>query len=72
MRVFKLKKGGETENVDEVIVILTRPIDDELLKKAINICADNQLDINQTLDYIDEQFNCLDFASLGNLETFYC
>lgn len=72
MRVFKLKKGGETENVDEVIVILTRAIDDELLKKAINICADNNYTVEQTLHYIDEQFNCLDFASFTDLETFYC
>lgn len=72
MRVFKLRKGGETENAEEVIVILTRAIDDELLKKAVNICADNNYDINKTLNYIDEQFNCLDFASLSDLETFYC
>lgn len=72
MRVFKLKKGGETENVDEVIVILNRVIDDELLKKAINICADNNYTVEQTLDYIDEQFNCLDFVNFTDVETFYC
>lgn len=72
MRVFKLKKGGETENVDEAIVILTRTIDDELLKKAINICAENNFSVNETLNYIDEQFNCLDFVSLSDVETFYC
>ena len=72
MRVFKLKKGGETENVDEAIVILTRDIDEELLKKAINICADNNYTVEQTLHYIDEQFNCLDFANFTDLETFYC
>jgi len=71
MRVFKLKKGGETENVEEAIVILNRAIDDELLKKAINICADNNFDLNEILKYLDEQFNCLDFASLSNLDTFY-
>ena len=72
MRVFKLKKGGEVENADEVIVILSRTIDDELLKKAINICAENNYSVEQTLKYIDEQFNCIDFASFSDLETFYC
>lgn len=72
MRIFKLKKGGEIENVEEAIVILTRAIDDELIKKAINICASNNFTVNETLNYIDEQFNCLDFASLSDLETFYC
>ena len=72
MRIFKLQKGGETENVDDAIIVLSRPIDDELIKKAINICADNNFSLNETIKYLDEQFNCLDFVTLSNLETFYC
>lgn len=72
MRIFKLKKGGETENVEEVIVVLNRTIDDVLLKKAINICADNNFTIHETLKYIEDQFNCISFTSLSDLETFYC
>lgn len=72
MRLFKLKKGGETENADVVIVVLNRLIDDVLLKKAINLCADNNYTINETLEYIDDQFKCISFTSLSDLETFYC
>lgn len=72
MRVFKITKGGEVENIDERIVVLTRMIDDELLKKAINICAENNFSVHDTLKYIEEQFNCIDFATDSNLETFYC
>ena len=72
MRVFKLKKGGETENADEVIVVLNRLIDDELIKKAINICADQNLTLNATINYIQEQFNCIDFTTSDDLFTFYC
>ena len=71
MRIFKLQKGGETENVDDAIIVLSRPIDDELIKKAINICAANNFDANQIINYLEDQFNCLDFASFSNLETFY-
>ncbi len=72
MRIFKLMKGGEVENTEEVIVVLNRLIDDELLKKAINICASNNFTINETLDYIDLQFNCIDFNTSEDLNTFYC
>lgn len=72
MKIFKLKKGGETENADELTVILKRTIDDELLKKAINICASNNYSVEQTVNYIDEQFNCVDFVAFDDLETFYC
>lgn len=73
MRVFKLKKGGETENVEETLVILNRDIDSELLKRAINICADDNLNIKETLEYLDEQLRCIDdFTSADNLFTFYC
>lgn len=72
MRVFKIKKGGETENVDEVIVVLTKAIDDELLKKAINICAEQNFTLDETIKYIEDQFNCVSFVTFNDLFTFYC
>ena len=72
MRVFKLKKGGETENVDEAIVILSRPIDEELIKKAINICAEKNYDLLETECYLENQFNCVDVVENDDLKTFYC
>ena len=72
MRIFKIKKGGETENVEEVTVVLTKIIDDELLKKAINICADNNFSLEETIKYIEDQFNCVGFVTFDDLFTFYC
>jgi len=72
VRVFKLKKGGETENARELLIVLTRDIDDELLTKAINICAEKEFDINQTKIYLELQFNCIDFVENDDLKTFYC
>lgn len=72
MKIFKLKKGGQTENVEEVTIVLSRIIDDELLKKAINICAKNDFTVSETIDYLNEQFNCIDYISFDDLETFYC
>lgn len=72
MRVFKLKKGGETENVDELLIVLNRDIDDELLTKAINICAEKDFNILQTKFYLENQFNCIDFVEDDDLKTFYC
>ena len=72
MKIFKLKKGGQTENVEEVTIILRRIIDDELLKKAINICAKNDFTVSETIDYLNEQFDCIDYISFDDLETFYC
>ena len=72
MQIFKLQKGGEVENPEAVIVILKRIIDDELLKKAINICAENNFNVTETLNYLEEQFNCINFTSFSDLETFYC
>lgn len=72
MRVFKIKKGGDVENSEDAFVVLSRPIDEDLLKTAINICAEKNLSIQDTLQYIDRQFNCLDFVTLSDVETFYC
>ncbi len=72
MRVFKLKKGGETENTEEVIIMLSREIDRELIMKAINICAERNFNIAATMNYLDEQFHCIEDTSSLDLETFYC
>lgn len=72
MKVFKIRKGGETENVEEAVVILNRDIDGELLKRAINICADDNLTVQQTLYYLDEQLQCIDYSTFDDLFTFYC
>lgn len=72
MQIFKLQKGGEVENPETVIVTLRRIIDDELLKKAINICAENNFNVIETLSYLDEQFDCVEYTSFSDLETFYC
>lgn len=71
MRMFKLKKGGETENVKETIVVMNRDIDKDLLKCAINLVAkDNPDSIDEVLNYLSNQFDnvCL---SENDVETFY-
>ena len=72
MRIFKLKKGGETENVDEGIIVLNRDIDSELLKKAVNICAEKNYNVADTVKYVQEQFDCVEFTAFGDLDTLYC
>lgn len=72
MRIFKIKKGGKTENPEEAVVILTRDVDGELLTKAVNICADKEMNVQQTIYYLKEQFDCIEFATFDDLFTFYC
>ena len=72
MKIFKIRKGGETENVEEALVILNRDIDGELLKRAVNICADENLNVQQTIYYLDEQLKCIDYYTFDDLFTFYC
>lgn len=72
MKIFKIKKGGETENVDEALIVLSRPIDDELIKKAINICAENDYTVSETVGYLEEQFGCVELCTFDNVNTFYC
>ena len=71
MQIFKLKKGGETENVKETVVVLTRDIDKLLLMGAINIVAKNDpKDVNDIIDYLKEQFANVDIYE-DDVETFY-
>lgn len=70
MQIFKLKKGGETENVEETIVVLNRNIDRELLISAINKQAKNGKGESEILKYIEDNFNAVYFVD-KDVETFY-
>ena len=71
MQIFKLKKGGETVNVKETVIVLTREIDKLLLMGAINIVAKNDpKDVNDIIDYLKEQFANVDIYE-DDVETFY-
>ena len=71
--VFLLKKGGETENVETIIVRLTHEVDIELIKTAINkIASKRDITEKDVLGYIDTQFNGIsDVDKMSNLNTFY-
>lgn len=70
MQIFKLKKGGETENVKEITVILNRDIDRELLISAINKQAKKGSEESGILKYIEDNFKAVYFVE-ENVETFY-
>ena len=70
MQIFKLKKGGETENVKETIVVLNRPIDRELLISSINKQAEKGKSDVEILQYIEDNFKAVYFVC-DDLETFY-
>lgn len=70
MQVFKLKEGGKTENVEETVVVLNRDIDRDLLVKAINNKADENLGEAAILKYIEDNFKAI-YCVEKDLETFY-
>lgn len=70
MQIFKLKKGGETENVKETVVVLNRPIDRELLISSINKQAEKNKSDVEILKYIEDNFKAVYLVS-DDLETFY-
>ena len=73
MQIFKLKKGGETENVKETVVVLNknRDIDKDLLMSAINIAAkDNPTTAYEVIAYLDNQFEAIESYE-DDVETFY-
>ena len=70
MQIFKLKKGGETENVKETIVVLNRNIDRELLISAINKQADKEKGEAEILKYLEDNFKAI-YCIENDLETFY-
>lgn len=73
MKSFLLKKGGETENVETYIVTFTRPIDQDLLKTAINkIAGENVKNYDEVISYLDYQFNGIQqVEKLSDLSSFY-
>ena len=70
MQIFKLKKGGETENVEETIVVLNRNIDRELLISSINKQAEKGKNEAEILKYIEDNFKAVYFVE-KDIETFY-
>ena len=70
MHIFKLKKGGETENVEETIVILNRDIDRELLLSAINKQAEKGEGEADILKFIEDNFKAV-YCVENEIETFY-
>lgn len=70
MQIFKLKEGGETENVEETIVVLNRNIDRELLISAINKQAQYGKGESEILQYIEDNFKAV-YCVENELETFY-
>lgn len=70
MQIFKLKKGGKTENTEEIIVMLNRPIDRDLIIKAINNKADENATEASILQYIEDNFKAV-YCVEKDLETFY-
>lgn len=70
MQIFKLKKGGETENVKETLVILNRNIDRDLLVAAINKQAEAKKDEASILKYLEDNFKAV-YCVENDVETFY-
>lgn len=70
MQIFKLKKGGKVENIEETTVVLNRNIDRELLISAINKEAEKGKGESEILKYIEDNFNAVYFVD-KDVETFY-
>lgn len=70
MQIFKLRKGGKTENVEETIVVLNRNIDRDLIVKAINNVAADDTSEAEILKYIEDNFKAI-YQVENDLETFY-
>ena len=70
MQIFKLKKGGKTENLEETIVVLNRNIDRDLLIKAINNKAEENATEAEIIKYIEDNFKAI-YQVENDLETFY-
>lgn len=70
MQIFKLQKGGETENVKETVVVLNRNIDRDLIVRAINNQAEINNDESAILKYLEDNFKAV-YQVENDLETFY-
>lgn len=73
MRNFIIKKGGQVENPDTYLVIMTHSVDEDLLKMAINkMAGEADVTINDIEDYLDNQFYGIqEVMKLEDIFTFY-
>lgn len=73
MRSFIIKKGGQVENPDSYLVIMTHSVDEDLLKMAINkMAGEDDVTINDIEDYLDNQFyGVQEVMKLEDIFTFY-
>lgn len=73
MKNFIIKRGGQVENPDEYLIIMTHYVDEELLKMAINKMASKEnVTINDINEYLDTQFRGVqEIIKLNDEFTFY-
>ena len=73
MKNFIIKKGGQVENPDEYLFIMTHFVDEELLKMAINkMAAKEKVSIYDIHEYLDAQFHGVqEIIKLNDEFTFY-
>lgn len=73
MRSFIIKKGGQVENPDEYLFIMTHLVDEDLLKMAINKMASNEdVSICDIHEYLNTQFQGVqEIIKLNDEFTFY-
>lgn len=73
MRSFIIKKGGQVENPDEYLFIMTHLVDEDLLKMAINKMASNEdVSIHDIHEYLNTQFQGVqEIIKLNDEYTFY-
>ena len=73
MKNFIIKKGGQVENPDEYLFIMTHSVDEDLLKMAINKMASNEnVSIYDIHEYLDAQFHGVqEIIKLNDEFTFY-
>lgn len=73
MKNFIIKRGGQVENPDEYLFIMTHCVDEELLKMAINKMAGKEnVTIYDMQEYLDTQFRGVqEIIKLNDEFTFY-
>ena len=73
MKNFIIKRGGQVENTDEYLFVMTHCVDEELLKMAINKMASKEnVTICDIHEYLDTQFRGVqEIIKLNDEFTFY-
>lgn len=73
MKNFIIKRGGQVENPDEYLFVMTHFVDEELLKMAINkMAAKENVTISDIQEYLDTQFRGVqEIIKLNDEFTFY-